>query len=72
VEEFLASHNPDENMPSVAVLMPAATREKILSAVSLNALTEFALVRLPKGSQITRGDGYQLDRLPDRYPFSPG
>jgi phosphoglycerate dehydrogenase-like enzyme len=58
VEDFIASHNPDENKPSVAVVIPAATREKILSAESLNALTEFALVRLPKGSQIT------LDELP--------
>jgi phosphoglycerate dehydrogenase-like enzyme len=59
VVDFMVSHNPDEKNQSVAVLIPATTREKILSAESLNALTEFALVRLPKGPQIS------LDELPE-------
>jgi len=49
----MASQNPDENKPLVAILIPAQTREKVLPAESLEALTELALMRLPKGPQIT-------------------
>ena len=55
----MASQNPDRHKPSVAVLIPTLTREKVLPAESLYALTEFAQVRLPKGQQITR------DELPE-------
>src|SRR5215217_1234566 len=49
----MASQNQDENKPIVAILIPAPTREKVLPAESLESLTELALMRLPKGPQIT-------------------
>ena len=41
---------------TVAILIPEATREKILSPEALEDLASFAQVRLPHGSSLTPGD----------------
>jgi phosphoglycerate dehydrogenase-like enzyme len=42
--------------PTVAILIPEATRKKILSPKALEDLASFAQVRLPNGSSLTQGD----------------
>ena len=48
------------NDPTVAVLMPVKTRERILSAEAMDTLQGFAQVRLPSGSEIAPNDLHEL------------